>query len=72
MDCLLFKDYVKGYKRNFNEKKYEQDIHYRAVLFQQYSRRYRAYVDKYKLANDYDKITWEVREYERRLPNHIE
>lgn len=72
MDCLLFKDYVKEYKRNFNDKKYEQDIHYRAVLFQQYSRRYRAYVDKYKLANDYIKIAWEVKEYEKRIHSRTE
>ena len=72
MDCLLFKDYVKGCKRNFNDKKYEQDIHYRAVLFQQYSRRYHAYVDKYKLANDYIKIAWEVKEYEKRIHSRTE
>lgn len=67
---LLFKDYVKQHKRNFNIYAYEHDIHYRAVMFQQFSRRYRAYVEQQGLANDYITIAYEVRAYERRLRDY--
>ena len=71
-ECLLFKDYVREHKRNFNVYAYDHDIHYRAVMFQQFSRRYRMFVEKNKLANDYITIAYEIRAYERRLRDYRE
>lgn len=67
MQALLFKDYLKEHKRNFDMHQFETDIHYRAVMFQQYSRRYRMFVERNDLANDYIKIAYEIRAYEKRL-----
>ncbi|MCI8271445.1 MAG: hypothetical protein HFG16_03930 [Erysipelotrichaceae bacterium] len=68
--CLLFKEYVQQHKRSFNEYAYDHDIHYRAVMFRQFSNRYRTWVEKNGLANDYTLIAYEIKSYEQRLRSY--
>lgn len=66
-NCMLFKTFVKKYKRSFNEQAYDVEIQYRAIVFQQYAYKYQSYVKEHSLANDYCMIAHEVNEYEKRI-----
>lgn len=61
-----FKRYLRKYKRNFNEHKFETDIMYRAVCFGQHGVPYHNICKEKKVANDYDSIAFEVNQYKKR------
>lgn len=64
---LSFKDYVKREKKNFQEQRYVEDIHYRSVLFRQFGESYRWYCKSHHIADDYDQMAYDVTVFEKRI-----
>lgn len=67
MDYLTFTAYLSKAKRGFVKTRYEQDSHYRSVLFHQFAESYRWYCKTHELLDEYDRISYDVMQYERRL-----
>lgn len=71
-DFLSFLDYLKSNKIKVNKLRFENDVQYRAVLYNRYHRRYLMYCKSNKLNNDAYKYHTEIREYERRIRDYKE
>lgn len=64
---LSFQDYVAKQKKQFQPQRYQEDIHYRAVLFHQFGESYRWYCKSQQCASEYDQLAYDVACYERRI-----
>lgn len=64
---LTFKTFAAKQKKRFYPNRYEQDMHYRAVLFHQYGEQYRWYCKNHQIAHEYDQLAYEVAQYEKRI-----
>lgn len=69
---MSFSAYLKKEKRNFQPQRFIEDLHYRSVMFHQFGESYRYYCKRQRLADEYEKIAYEVRLYEQRLAAYRE
>lgn len=70
MGYLEFTVYLSRAKRGFIKKRYEQDCHYRSVLFHQFAESYRWYCKTHNLLDEYDRLYYEVLQYEKRIQQY--
>lgn len=72
MEYLAFTAFLSKAKRSFIQKRYEQDCHYRSVLFHQFGESYRWYCKTHGLLDEYDRVYYDVLQYEKRLQLYLE
>lgn len=70
MEYLAFTTFLSKAKRCFIGKRYETDCHYRSVLFHQFGESYRWYCKTHHLIDEYDRLQYDVMQYEQRLQQY--
>ena len=72
MNFLAFTVYLSKAKRGFIRNRYDRDCHYRCVLFHQFAESYRWYCRTHGMFDEYDRLYYEVLQYEKRLSQYRE